>query len=75
MKDKPAHAIYNTGDHTISLGELADMVSEFLPNAQISFDNETGGRERSGNFMLDNSRWLRNSACSSAPTASASCRS
>src|SRR5712671_7675545 len=56
MKDKPDHAIYNTGGHTISLGELADMVREFLPDAQISFDNETGGRERSGNFMIDNSR-------------------
>ena len=56
MKDKPTHAIYNTGGHTISLGELADMVREFLPDAQISFDSETGGRERSGNFMIDNSR-------------------
>jgi nucleoside-diphosphate-sugar epimerase len=56
MKDKPAHTIYNTGGHTISLGELADMVREFLPDAEISFDSETGGRERSGNFMIDNSR-------------------
>jgi nucleoside-diphosphate-sugar epimerase len=56
MKDKPTHAIYNTGGHMISLGELADMVREFLPDAQISFDSETGGRERSGNFMIDNSR-------------------
>src|ERR1700716_351454 len=56
MKDKPDHAIYNTGGHTISLGDLADMVREFLPDAQITFDNETGGRERSGNFMIDNSR-------------------
>src|SRR6266478_598998 len=56
MKDKPDHAIYNTGGYTISLGELADLVREFLPDAQISFDNETGGRERSGNFMIDNSR-------------------
>src|SRR6202047_2567376 len=55
-KDKPDHAIYNTGGHTISLGELADIVREFLPDAEISFDNETGGRERSGNFMIDNSR-------------------
>ena len=56
MKDKPDHAIYNTGGHTISLGDLADLVREFLPDAQITFDNETGGRERSGNFMIDNSR-------------------
>ena len=49
MKDKPDHAIYNTGGQTISLGDLADIVREFLPNAQITFENETGGRERSGN--------------------------
>jgi nucleoside-diphosphate-sugar epimerase len=56
MKDKPEHAVYNTGGQTISLGEIADIVREFLPDAQISFDQETGGRERSGNFMIDNSR-------------------
>ena len=33
-----------------------DALREFLPDAQITFDNETGGRERSGNFMIDNSR-------------------
>ncbi|HTZ35358.1 MAG TPA: NAD(P)-dependent oxidoreductase, partial [Stellaceae bacterium] len=56
MKDKPEHAIYNTGGQTISLGEIADIVREFIPDAQIGFDHETGGRERSGNFMIDNSR-------------------
>jgi nucleoside-diphosphate-sugar epimerase len=56
MKDKPQHAVYNTGGQTISLGEIADLVREFLPDAQISFDNETGGRERSGNYLIDNSR-------------------
>jgi nucleoside-diphosphate-sugar epimerase len=56
MKDKPDHSIYNTGGHTISLGDLADIVREFLPDAQITFENENGGRERSGNFMIDNSR-------------------
>ena len=39
-----------------SLGDLADIVREFLPDAQITFENETGGRERSGNFMIDNNR-------------------
>ena len=47
MKDKPEHAVYNTGGQTISLGEIADIVREFLPDAQITFDNETGGRELS----------------------------
>ena len=56
MTDKPKHMVYNTGGQAISLGELADIVREFLPDAQITFDKETGGRERSGNFMIDNSR-------------------
>ena len=31
MNEKPAHAIYNSGGTTISLGELAEMVRGFLP--------------------------------------------
>jgi nucleoside-diphosphate-sugar epimerase len=56
MKDKPDHAVYNTGGFTISMGEIADIVREFLPDGQITFDKETGGRELSGNFMIDNTR-------------------
>src|SRR5688572_23159902 len=59
MKDKPEQAIYNTGGQTISLGEIADIVREFLPDAQITFDKETGGRELSGNFMIDNTRLVQ----------------
>ena len=39
----------------ISLGELADLVREFLPDAKITFAQE-GGREESGNYLVDNSR-------------------
>src|ERR1700758_5453062 len=56
MTDKPKDWVYNTGGQAISLGELADIVREFLPDAQITFDKEVGGRELSGNFMIDNSR-------------------
>jgi len=59
MKDKPDHAIYNTGGHTISLGELADLVREFLPDAQISFDNENRRPRAVWQFMIDNSGVLR----------------
>jgi nucleoside-diphosphate-sugar epimerase len=59
MKDKPEHAVYNTGGQTISMGEIADIVREFLPDAQITFDKETGGRELSGNFLIDNSRLVQ----------------
>ena len=31
----------------ISLGEIADIVRDFLPDAQITFDKETGGKELS----------------------------
>ena len=58
MSDKPAHAIYSSGGHAISLGDIAKLVREFLPDAKISFAQETGGREASGNWMIDNSRLI-----------------
>jgi len=56
LADAPRYNIYNSGGTTISLGELAEMVRGFLPNAQIAFEHETGGKERSGNYLVDNSR-------------------
>jgi hypothetical protein len=34
---------------------LAEIVREFLPEAQIAFAND-GGIEESGNYLVDNSR-------------------
>ena len=59
MADKPAHMVYNTGGQPISLGELADIVREFLPDAQITFDKEVGGKELSGNYLIDNTRLVQ----------------
>jgi nucleoside-diphosphate-sugar epimerase len=59
LADKPKHRIYNSGGHSISMGDLAKMVREFLPGAQISFDKETGGKELSGNYLIDNSRLVQ----------------
>jgi nucleoside-diphosphate-sugar epimerase len=56
MTDKPQHSVYNTGGQAISIGEIADMVREFLPDANITFDKETGGKELSGNYLIDNTR-------------------
>ena len=56
MTDKPQHGVYNTGGQAISLGDLADIVRGYLPDAQITFDKETGGRELSGNYLIDNTR-------------------
>jgi nucleoside-diphosphate-sugar epimerase len=59
MTDKPRHAVYSTGGTAISLGDLSDLVREFLPDAQITFDKETGGKEASGNYLIDNSRLIQ----------------
>ena len=37
------------------MGDLAEMVSGFLPDAQISFDSE-GSKEDSGSYLVSNSR-------------------
>ena len=31
-------------------------MKEFLPEAQITFDKDTGGKEVSGNYLIDNTR-------------------
>jgi nucleoside-diphosphate-sugar epimerase len=55
LAEAPRHSLYNSGGIPVSLGELADIVRGFLPDAQISFASE-GGREDSGNYLVDNSR-------------------
>ena len=59
LADAPRYPVYNSGGITISLGEIADIVRGFLPEAQVSFEHDTGGKERSGNYLVDNSRLLR----------------
>jgi nucleoside-diphosphate-sugar epimerase len=56
LAEKPAHRIYNTGGTTVTLGELADIVRSFIPDAQISFEQESGARQRNATYLLDNSR-------------------
>ena len=55
LADSSHYPIYNSGGHPISLGDLAAIVQEYLPDAQITFDSE-GGIEQSGNYLVDNSR-------------------
>jgi nucleoside-diphosphate-sugar epimerase len=56
LSEKPTHRIYNSGGIAISLGEIADIVRSYLPDAKIKFESETGGKETSGNYMIDNAR-------------------
>ncbi len=58
LADAPRYHIYNSGGTPISLGELADTVQKILPDAHIIFEHAEGGRERSGNYLVDNSRLL-----------------
>lgn len=58
VSEKPIHRIYNSGGVAISLGEIADIVRSYLPTAKIHFDKESGGKEVSGNYMIDNTRLL-----------------
>jgi nucleoside-diphosphate-sugar epimerase len=55
LAEAPRHHLYNSGGIPVSLGELADLVRGFLPDAQITFASE-GGREDSGNYLVDNTR-------------------
>jgi len=57
MVDKSAHEIYNSGGYPISLGDLADIVKKFLPDAEINFASQDG-KEESGNYLTDNNRLL-----------------
>jgi nucleoside-diphosphate-sugar epimerase len=56
LADKPAHRVYNSGGTAISLGEIADIVRSYLPDARISFQNETGAKAGNSTYLLDNSR-------------------
>ncbi|HSV81025.1 MAG TPA: NAD(P)-dependent oxidoreductase [Ramlibacter sp.] len=67
LAPKPEHAIYNSGGQTLSLGELADMVRKFIPDAQISFAHETGGEERSTAYLFDNQRLVQEFGISLPP--------
>lgn len=56
MSEKPAHRIYNSGGTAISLGDIADVVRSYLPDAKISFGKDSGGKDASGNYRIDNAR-------------------
>jgi len=55
LADAPRYDVYNSGGVAVSLGELADLVRELLPDARITFEKEGGGEE-SGNYLVDWSR-------------------
>src|SRR5262245_60616678 len=58
LAESPAHRIYNCGGTSISLGEIADIVRSYLPDARIHFQRETGAKATNSTYLLDNSRLL-----------------
>jgi nucleoside-diphosphate-sugar epimerase len=67
LAESPHYPIYNSGGETISLGQLADLVSRYLPDAEITFEKNEGGREPSGMHMMDNTRLLQEFEVQYAP--------
>lgn len=67
LAEATQHAIYNSGGETISMGDLANLVRRYLPDAQIDFQNEEGGRATSGNYMMDNTRLVQEFEYTLAP--------
>ena len=55
LVDDTQYPVYNSGGNPISMGDLAELVREFIPDARITFDSD-GGLEESGNYLVDNSR-------------------
>lgn len=56
LAPKPMHDLYNSGGETVSLGDLAGMVKNAIPEAKILFRNDTGGESISTAYMFDNQR-------------------
>lgn len=69
LAEETAYPIYNSGGHSTSIGDLAGLVQEFLPDAEITFGADEGGRDASGLFLMDNSRLVEEFEVEYAPFA------
>ncbi len=69
LAEETAYPIYNSGGHSTSISDLADQVREFLPDAEITFGADEGGRDASGLFLMDNSRLVEEFEVEYAPFA------
>ena len=60
-KPRPDFPVYNSGGESLSLGQLADMVKKFIPDADITFENQTGGENEQGAaaYLYDNARIVK----------------
>ncbi len=56
-KEKLSHQVFHTGGHSCTLDEMADVVRDLVPGADIVFDEQAS--EIPFVYLIDNSR-LRN---------------
>ncbi len=52
----PQHRIYNSGGDSLSLGRIAEMVRAQIPDADITFEQESGGEGNFGAYIFSNER-------------------
>jgi nucleoside-diphosphate-sugar epimerase len=58
LAERPRYTVYHAGGHTTSFGEVAAIVQQIIPDAVITFDDESG-REVSGMPYLVDDRRVR----------------
>ncbi len=56
LAERPRHAIYNSGGEPMSLGQLAEIVRGFIPDADISFRRQTGAEAEGTGYRFDDTR-------------------
>ena len=67
LAEETHYSIYNSGGESLNMGELADLVRDFLPEAEISFEEDEGGRDLSSLYLMDNSRLVEEFEVQYAP--------
>ena len=67
LAEETHYSIYNSGGNSLNLGELADLVREFLPEAEITFEEDEGGYDLSSLYLMDNSRLVEEFEVQYAP--------
>ncbi len=67
LAEETHYSIYNSGGNSLNMGELGDLVREFLPEAEITFEEDEGGYDLSSLYLMDNSRLVEEFEVQYAP--------
>ena len=67
LAEETHYSIYNSGGNSLNLGELGELVREFLPEAEITFEEDEGGYDLSSLYLMDNSRLVEEFEVQYAP--------